>query len=210
MQCFNFKPASRHFIFKPASRHSFYIHSDRFAQGNKGISLLETIFTIAIISITLSFAIPSFSASLANNRLITSNNSLITSLTLARQKAIGSSVDVYLCELTEDLGCNQERSFNANWSQGWLVFADTNGNRELDETDTIIEINQRHKKHTAIVFNQRGRLRFRADGTSRSAGFYLCNKAGFRHIYLLHTGRPRTSKQLTIKQQSRCLQTLQK
>lgn len=173
-----------------------------------GFSLIETMIALAIVSILITTAIPSFSSIINQTRLSTTSYKLQHSLALARQSAISSGNKVHLCALdpNDPNKCEESRKFNSNWSQGWMVFADVNDNNELDSHDNILSIN--NTPHTInIVFNQRGRLRFFPDGSARSAGFYICNKKSEenRHIKLLYSGRARTTKISKNSQLITCL-----
>lgn len=180
--------------------------SNSYAQS--GFTLIEFMLVVTVSGVLLGLAIPGFSQLILNNRLILTSNALITSMALARTRAMISGYDVYICELVKPDKCNEQRNYNADWSQGWLVFIDNNWNHDLDNKDTILEIHQRDNQQIAVVFNQRGRLRFRGDGSARSAGFYLCHRSAFKHIYLLHTGRARLSNTINANQRQQCLKKL--
>ena len=172
----------------------------------RGMTLIELILSIGVIAIITSAAIPSFHAYIEHNRIKTTSNELRMVLSLARQTAISSGSDTYVCELIPSNTCNSHRPFAANWSYGWLAFVDLNQNAELDKTDTIIrQYRSSNESNIGIIFNQRGRLRFRANGSARSAGFYLCNSEEAEHILLLYTGRTRVK---TLSDASRIKQCL--
>ena len=172
---------------------------------DQGMTLVELISTIGIVAVLASVVTPSFQNFLESSKLSSSTNTLHTTLSLARQNAITSGVNTYVCELSNNNNfnsCNTHRPFNAIWNEGWLVFQDNNHNTELDKKDTILIIN-RNNKGVGVIFNQRGKLRFRSDGSARSAGFYLCTKKASKHILLLYTGRARVknlSDQTRIQQ----------
>ena len=171
-------------------------------------SLIEVTIVLAILSILVSVAVPSFSSTINKSKLSNTSLELISSLSLARQHAITSSKKVHLCALTslKPTICQQERNFNANWSKGWMVFADINDNNEYDQSDTILSISS-NTKTVNVVFNQQGRLRFFPDGSARSAGFYICSKNSLdnRHIKLLYSGRARATKISNPAQLTTCL-----
>lgn len=178
-----------------------------YKSNSAGFSLTELMIAIAILSIVSGMAIPSFGALIARNQLTTQSNAILTSLYLARSYAITQQKNVHICQLningTET--CSANTDSNRNWSKGWLVFADLNGNNNFDADDSLITVLQTNET-TNIVFNQRGRLRFFPDGSARSAGFYLCNKEyeQYKHIYLLYSGRARVNETLSKKQKSIC------
>ena len=176
-----------------------------------GFTIIEMMITVTIIAIIIGLATPSYQHLVSNNRLIVTNNDLMTSLALARQNAISYAKDVYLCELLDEKTCNEKRPFNADWSKGWMVFIDNNRNALLDDKDTISYVSYKpNQKGIAIVFNQQGRLRFRPDGSARSAGFYLCSRERHKHIFLLYSGRARHNDSLTEKQLKNCHEKLTK
>jgi len=174
---------------------------------SKGFSLIETLTTTAILAIVAGAAIPDLSKLLATNRVNAVASDLSTSLSAARSYAITKHTLVQVCALdpNDNSKCNKKRDYNANWSNGWLIFSDLNRNNDLDDGDTVLQLLRTNSKIN-IVFNQRGRLRFFPDGSARSAGFYLCDKAKthFKHILLLHTGRARNKTNLKPRQQQIC------
>ena len=177
-----------------------------------GFTLIELMITISILATLVMVAVPSFQNLIARNQLIATTNDLITALALARQKSVTFSRDVYLCELLNEDTCNEDRPFNADWTKGWMVFIDNNQNGTLDNNDTISHLSyhpsRSNKKNLAIVFNQQGRLRFRPDGSARSAGFYLCTPRHHKHVFLLYSGRTRHNEHLDENQIKKCHEKL--
>ena len=182
-------------------------HLSKVPAPQRGFSLLELIISIAVLASLTSLAIPSFAAMLARNKVITQTNAVFEALYIARSHAISKQKNVHVCpiQIDDNTRCGDNLGYNANWSGGWLIFADNNRNANLDKSDEILQIVEMPKSIN-IVFNQRGRLRFFPDGSARSAGFYMCDKAqsNYKHIYLLHSGRARVNNKLTAKQKLRC------
>jgi len=172
-----------------------------------GFSLIESMITLSILSILVMTSTPSFSKLINNNKVKTTSYNLKSSLSLARQYAISNSVPVNLCALAslENTQCSGDTGFNSNWSHGWIVYADQNDNNQYDESDLLLNVIKNTHK-VGVVFNQQGRLRFFQNGSARSAGFYLCNQstAETRHVKLLYSGRARTTKIMTQRQQLIC------
>jgi Tfp pilus assembly protein FimT len=172
-----------------------------------GHSFIELAIVAALATVLLSQAVPSFAGLYANTQVSTQSNAILQSLYLARSHAVTKQRNVHICHLDRSTmnTCDQDRGFNSAWSVGWLVFSDNNGNKDLDVKDQVLQIVEMSNT-VNIVFNQRGRLRFFANGSSRSAGFYICDREqrSFRHIYLLHTGRARINQQLSERQKSIC------
>jgi len=171
-----------------------------------GFTFLELIITLSMIGIMSAIALPSFSNLLANTRVTNTANQLQTTLNMARNHAVMNHLTIIVCraansQLSE---CEDEHPSNVNWHHGWMIYQDDNGNNELDEADQLLHVFKNNGP--AVVFNQRGRLRFFSDGSSRSAGFYICakNSERMRHLYLLYSGRSRVDKTLSEKQRTTC------
>lgn len=128
-----------------------------FQSRSAGFTLVELMITIAIAAILLAIALPSFQGSLRSNRLATSTNEMIATISLARWEAIRSRRGAGLCATADGSTCGTD------WNQGWMVWADANGNGFLDApTDTVVRHVQasRGLNLTAgsgtIAFNNRG------------------------------------------------------
>lgn len=61
---------------------------------------------------------------------------LYSSILLARSEAIKRGENVSLCRSANGSQCNP----GDNWSDGWLVFYDDNGNRIVDGADQLIRV----------------------------------------------------------------------
>ena len=73
---------------------------------------MELMVTIAIAAILIGIAIPSFTSTIASNRLTTSANELVTALNLARSEAVKRGQQVVVSKT------------GTNWENGWQVFVD--------------------------------------------------------------------------------------
>ena len=178
--------------------------------GSYGYSLLELVTAIGILVTLVLVATPSFASLVAKNELTTASNTLLDSLYFARSHAIAHQQTVHICQRTpQALKCENDYGYNRDWSVGWLIFEDLNRDNEFDDNDILLK-SVKIDGAPAIVFNQRGRLRFFADGSARSAGYYLCSKGQteVRHVYLLHTGRARVDQKLSKKQLQTCAKSL--
>jgi len=156
----------------------------------RGLTLIELIITTSIIAIMLSIGLPSLTQFLQKSKIESSSIELFSILAMARNNAITSGKDTYVCELINNNQCNTNRPFGAIWNNGWLAFQDNNKNNDLDNEDTILRI-YKNRAQVGVIFNQQGRLRFRNDGSARSAGFYICNEISSKHILILYSGRAR-------------------
>jgi len=175
---------------------------------SSGFTLLELITSISIVAILVAIALPSFANMIQKTHITVASSELSTTLTLSRNYAVTTGTTVIVCHAKDKSRsqCSEKRDRNTNWANGIISYADMNNDNTLGKEDRILTVQINHSSVTT-VFNQNGRLRFFADGSARSAGFYICSKAGpqGRHIRILHTGRTRTSAEMGEKQRNTCL-----
>src|SRR5690606_7896913 len=87
-----------------------------------GFTLLELMVVIAIAAILLALALPSFTSTLRSNRVATSTNELLATLSLARSEAVRNTRGAGVCTSADGGACG------GDWDSGWLVWGDSNGN----------------------------------------------------------------------------------
>lgn len=120
--------------------------------------------TIAVLAILVAIAFPSFESSFRSNRVATTNNALLTALSMARSEAVRNTRGGGVCASVDGHNCD------GTWSQGWMAFADNNGNGEFDDGDTVVNYTALNPKMVAeadgvdvIAFDSRGRRLAGAD-----------------------------------------------
>lgn len=85
---------------------------------NGGFTILELMITVSLLAIVLALAVPSFRATLQNNRLTAQANDLATGMQLARSEALKRNRPVSVCASSDNSTCEDE------WADGWIVFLD--------------------------------------------------------------------------------------
>jgi type IV fimbrial biogenesis protein FimT len=122
--------------------------------------------TVAVLAITLSIAVPSFSGLIRTNRAQTQVNLLLNAFNLARSEAIKRGAAVRVSALS-----------NGNWHLGWRVWVDSNGNSAFDNGelirlfpaweggDTLTSLT------TQVIFSSEGRLTGVAVGTDNNFAY---------------------------------------
>lgn len=127
-------------------------------RSNRGFTLVELMVTIAVLAILVAIAFPSFESSFRSNRVATTNNALLTALSMARSEAVRNTRGGGVCASADGTACD------GTWSQGWMAFADNNGSGDFDGGDTVINFTQLNPRMVAegdgvdvIAFDSRGR-----------------------------------------------------
>ncbi|MDR0225630.1 MAG: GspH/FimT family pseudopilin [Burkholderiaceae bacterium] len=115
--------------------------SPRPAHADPGFSALELIVVLAVLASLATFALPGFSLLLERWRVRQTAQSLQWSLLHARTEALKRG-SMFIERLPHNAhGCRQAAA-QRDWSCGWVVFADANGDRrwnageETQRTDT--------------------------------------------------------------------------
>lgn len=84
----------------------------------RGFTLIELMITIAVLVITLTLAVPSFSNIIQNNRSTALANELSSAINLARSEAVKRGQEVSVCPRNvAGNACSGAR----DWTVGWLV-----------------------------------------------------------------------------------------
>lgn len=160
-----------------------------------GFTLVELLIVISVLGIFVSLGAPSFRGMIQNQRITTATNDFLASIYLARSEAIrhGTRVDL----VPKDAG--------GDWSEGWIVFIDEDGNQRPDAGERIIfshdavpgglgiTANLSDSKVQYLAYVGSGRTRTNASSQVTQFGtftFRLGNQV--RKIKLNFLGRPRT------------------
>lgn len=165
----------------------------RFAQ--TGYSIFDLIITSAVAGI-LSLGAVGMNGMVQDARTTAQINQLMGHLNLARSEAIKRGIAVTLCKTENGASC----AAGSEWHKGWIIFVDNNVNRQIDDGETIIQIEQPLE---AVALNFAGALNhdryvtYKPDGMVEPNGtFTFCDNRGTdkaKAIILLGTGRPRVS-----------------
>ena len=109
---------------------------------NQGFSLIETLITLIVISIILSFTIPYFHQQMAKLESNKIQNLLFSSIHLAKSNASIRRNNIVICSSIDNIKCQK----NA-WNSGILIFIDTNNNKQLDAEEQLIIHNASQLKY---------------------------------------------------------------
>lgn len=135
-----------------------------------GFSLIELLFTVALLSILLVFGIPSFTRVIASTKLTNATNTLIAHLQYARGEAIKRGTEVSVCPSQDGATCAD----SADWTHGYLVGEGSGGNL----SKVLRSVDDAEMKGIAVTKNGSSkRFQFSADGsaTGYQAALKICD-----------------------------------
>jgi type IV fimbrial biogenesis protein FimT len=114
------------------------LHSRRQFRANTqaGATLFEVLVVIVIVGILTAMAAPNFSSFIANGRISSATNDLISDLMLARSMAATNGHHAVVCASTNGTSCS---TTVLDWTVGRIVFIDMNSNGIYDAGDILIK-----------------------------------------------------------------------
>ena len=175
-----------------------------------GLTLIELMVTLSIISIIVALAGPPYRQFIQNQRLSAASSELQRALSLARAEALTRARRVTVCRSTDNTTCNASAN-SLGWAQGWIVFVDNDGAASVGVRDatatpaeTILLVQQGPLVGVSnasastglgnyISFTGTGFAQL-ADGTFQSGTIAICDSRGdnfARPVIITGTGMPR-------------------
>ncbi|MBF7730239.1 GspH/FimT family pseudopilin [Pseudomonas sp. N040] len=163
-------------------------------RNSHGFTLVEALVVLAAIATISSTAIPAFGRIMHAQQLTSASNRLVGAFILARTEAIKRRTAV-LIESTDD-----------DWSNGWSVYADLDGNGSQDSGEPLLLQVADLPGGLKIQGNSpvRRYIRYTPDGSAKFQGggfqagtLNICDQAGelpARQLILSATGRVRRNK----------------
>ncbi len=171
------------------TNHCSSLHTSH--HGCRGFTLIELVIILAIFSILFHLTAPTFQNIVANSRMTTQINNMVTSFNYARSEAIKRHHTMVICP-NDDGSCARQ----PHWHNGWLIFVDENFNREFEQEEEVVYVEAAKKNIEITSSRYRKRVVFRSKGYSHgsNASFIFCDQRGSvnaRAVVLSNTGRTR-------------------
>jgi len=171
----------------------------------KGVTLVELIFTVAVLAVLMSISLPALGNLVQNAQARGARGALMTSLALARMSAVARNAQVSVCPSADHVNCTGD----VWWQRGWIVFVDTNRNGKRDGDEQILEVAGAQSGIAIATTAGRVYSSFRGDGGSPGTNltFTLCDKRGVTTAATLvinNGGRVRTGVPTATQSESTC------
>ncbi|QDS16531.1 prepilin-type N-terminal cleavage/methylation domain-containing protein [Xanthomonas arboricola] len=139
-----------------------------------GFNLMEAMIAVAVLAIAVSIALPSLSRLHRSHQVTATVFELVAHLTLARSTSIARGSAVAICPSASLSECMTGH----DWTSGWLIYADPDGNRRPDDTNDIIaSAKPTHSSKLSILTTTgRTQVRYGSLGTTLGSNvtFYIC------------------------------------
>ena len=158
-----------------------------------GFTLIELITVVAIVAITLTIALPTFSNVIQRTRVDTTIHLLGTDMAMARNTAVMRHSHVIVCPRDAAGGCADDQ----DWSHGWMVFDDPDGNRQPDAERDVLRVSEPPSGALLFLPASRPLLRYQADGRAANTNLtvYVCKDKRYAgKVVVNNLGRVRTER----------------
>lgn len=157
-----------------------------------GFTALELLVTVSIAAILLLTGLPALDGFTQKQRLKAAIGALHNDLLLARSEAVNRRLAVVACPGEPVSGC----AGTIDWSLGWIAFADANGDRRKQASETLLRHDQRSGGVRILGSAGRSQLRFYPDGSAPGSNgtISFCGPAGpaqARKLVISNVGRIR-------------------
>lgn len=131
-----------------------------------GFTLYELLITVVIVGIVLSFGLANMTDFTRNGRMTATVNDLHSAFHLARSESARAKTNITICASANPMSAAPD--CGGNWSQGFIVFTDLNGDLTVDPGAPGDAILRRHgptEPGIALTFaNDATYFRFAASG----------------------------------------------
>lgn len=160
-----------------------------------GIGMIEAVTVLLAIALLATIATPSFMTLRDAHTTIAWMNDVSTHLAMTRSAAVTHGTDAMMCPLGEGQLCADTH----NWSRGWLIYLDPDGNRSPDgDSDIIFSYATRAADGSRLLTSAgRKQIRYMSSGRTgtSNATFYICNGKSLKgRISINVGGRARSSR----------------
>lgn len=103
---------------------------------HRGLSLMELVVTLGLLGLLLTLGVQTWTPVRQKYQLQAQAQDLLSTLSLARSEAMKRGVRVTACVSDDGQRCQSQ----GHWTQGWIVFEDTDGNALRADEELLIKV----------------------------------------------------------------------
>ena len=144
-----------------------------------GFTLMEALASMAVVAVVAGIAIPSWQAARASAHAGQARTEMLETMMAAVRHSTLAGTEVVLCHPADE--AVGQCSNTSNWSGGWALFADLNGNRRRDANEPVVH-RQSALAGGVKLWTTEGRTRLIFQPNGGNAGsnvtFTLCDERG--------------------------------
>jgi type IV fimbrial biogenesis protein FimT len=163
-----------------------------------GFTLIELMTAVAIMAVTLTIGLPTFNSTIQRVRVDTALHLLSTDMAMARNSAVMRHSQIVVCPRDPSGGCADGQ----DWSRGWMVFGDPDGNHQPDDEHDILRVSEPPSGALLFLPASRPLLRYQSDGRAANSNLtvYVCKDARYAgKVVVNNLGRVRTERATTAE-----------
>ena len=178
------------------------IYSSAKLRISAGFTLIELLASLAIGATIIALSTPMVNL-VRENKATSISYEFMSALNFARSEAIKRGNRVTVCRTNSGTRCDRVPDIDGqkDWSTGWIVFSDVNGNGQINPSqDEILRV--RRALDSGYTLRSRAKVRVTYKSIGISPGFMdswtICtpanNNASGKGVIVAYTGRVRLAK----------------
>lgn len=161
----------------------------------RGFSLIEAMAAMVVMVLLTGVALPAYRHLVQRQRVDAAMHLLTAYMASARLTAVNLRTVTVVCPSNGQGGCRQD----GDWSEGWLMFLDKDGNRQPDDPRDILRDERApiHPSLRIVSGSGRPQLRYLPDGRSSGSNLTvrLCqDDALLGSVIVNNAGRVRATR----------------
>lgn len=107
-------------------------------QRQHGLTLVELVTAMAVASVLMAVAVPSFRGLALNTQRSSVMTGIGASILFARSETLKRGITITICPSSNGTDCSSGAA--PEWNQGWVLFEDGNGNQQVDSGETLLRV----------------------------------------------------------------------